>query len=207
MTGMTARGATITVDLPNLVGTLTYNDPPLTASFDAGVQFSSIELIVVRVMAEGEAGELRLITYPGGIMFDPDSPPPTIIDKPFTPPLLISFANEEGNTVGNYAHPLAGAETTWQAEFNVAFYESLQLKFYGHLLDGMGELRLTSANHFITVPGTQLEILEPSVLHVAGAQIVITGTLAAVPTPGSGAMLLAGSGLIGAVRHWRRKQN
>lgn len=207
-TGATVCAATITVDLPHLTGTLIFDESPISTSFDAGVQFSSIDSIVVRVMGEGEEGELRLTSYPGDIGFDPDPPPPTIVDKPFTPPLSVRFLGDEGATIGNRAIPVEGVESTWQAEFDVALYESiesLQLKFYGHLLDGKGVVELASENHFITAGGTYLEILEPSVLRVNGAQIVITGTLAAVPTPGSGTLLVLGGGLLAVVRLWRNR--
>lgn len=200
--GGIARAATMTIDLPDLTGTLIFDESPISTSFDAGVQFSSIESIVVRVMGEGEEGELRLTTYPGGIIFDPDPPPPTITEKPFSPPLSVRFHDDEGKGAGNYARSVDGAEDTWQADFGGPYFELIRDKYFSHLLDGTGVIELASENSFITLPGTRLDILEPSALQVTGAQIILTGTLAAVPTPGAGTLLLAGIGLLG-VRRFR----
>lgn len=203
--GGIAHGATITIDLPHLTGTLAFDGAPISTSFDAGVQFSSIESIVVRIMGEGEEGELRLTTYSGGgFMLGDDPPPPTITEKPFSPPLSARFLDDEGKGAGNYALSVDGAEDTWQADFGGPYFELIRDMYFSHLLDGTGVIELASENSFITLPWTRLDILEPSALHVTGAQIILTGTLAAVPTPGSGTHLLAGIGLY-VVRQFRRQ--
>lgn len=144
---------------------------------------------------------------------DPNSTdPPTIEEFEFAPPLLVGIAGLAGTPITDQAELQlsAGNVSTWGVEFSFSAYahlgtayEQMYNTYFAPLHDGEGEIHLSSAFGFFTIPWTQIEVLEPSVLEVASVQLTITGTLA-VPTPGSGWLLLVGIGLGVGGRFWRR---
>ncbi|HEY2883147.1 MAG TPA: hypothetical protein VGJ15_11955, partial [Pirellulales bacterium] len=90
----------VTIDLATFANThLTSGDAPITATFDMGTQFSSIDSIVLKVTGHAQSGIGNLISYPSPpyIIVDLNNPnpqpPPTITVIPFVPQLFASIPN------------------------------------------------------------------------------------------------------------------
>lgn len=182
-----APAATVTFELPELNGLLTYGAEPVSATFNAGRRFASITSIEVAITGLGENGTLRIIS--------PDSTRETA----FEPPLGIALPKQSGVYPSHWAEPAVDA---WRTSFG-APYTTYFADYFDHLLDGQGELVLYSSDAFVTTGFDSLEIVEPSLIEITAAAITITGTPA--PEPATWTLLCAATfgGAI-AARRYRR---
>lgn len=193
VTSSLVSGATIVVDVPNVAGTLTYGDPAVSFPFDAGVKFASIDSLIVRIEGTGEEGLIRW------------RPPQGPFDEAFEPPLSVFLPGAQGAPTGTTADAVWLSDTDLRYEADFAFNVTLLPATLEHLLDGQGELTLKSANAFVTTGNSSFEILDPSVLQLTGAQIIIGGTLA-VPAPATSAILLGATGVMLTTAYMGRRR-
>lgn len=169
--------ATISFELPQLNGLLTYGAEPVSASFDAGMRFSSIASVEIKLTGHGENGTLRIIS------------PDNTRETSFAPPLGVALPKQSGVYTSSWTE---AAPNAWRTAFG-APYSTLIAGYFDHLLDGQGEIMLYSSDAFVTIGFDELEIVEPSQIEITEAAITIIGTPA--PEPASSALLL--SALVG----------
>lgn len=165
--------ATISLELPQLNGLLTYGAEPVSASFDAGMRFSSIASVEIELTGHGENGTLRIIS------------PDNTRETSFAPPLGVALPKQSGVYPSSWTEAVPNA---WRTEFG-APYSTLIAGYFDHLLDGQGEIMLYSSDAFVTIGFDELEVVEPSQIEITEAAITIIGTPA--PEPASSALLLS----------------
>jgi hypothetical protein len=184
-----AAAETISVTIPLAGHSLTYGDEDISTPFDLGVQFSRIDSIAVQVIGQGVDGVLRII----------DGSQTT--EQAFAPPLAVFLPGGSGTPPGNGGELQRGEQLTWDVDFGPP--ASLILTdYFDHLLDGAGELRLSSRDNFFTIGFTRIEIPQPSHIDLTSARISFTG--AVVPEPSGAALALLGMlSLLFSVRHAR----
>jgi hypothetical protein len=165
--------ATISFELPQLNGMLTYGAEPVSASFDAGMRFSSIASVEIELTGRGENGTLRIIS------------PDNTRETSFAPPLGVALPKQSGVYPSSWTQ---AAPNAWRTEFG-APHSTYIAGYFDHLLDGQGEIMLYSSDAFVTTGFDELEIVEPSQIEITEAAITIIGTPA--PEPASSALMLS----------------
>lgn len=179
LTAVGSKAESVTIDLPGLVSGLTYGDSPLATSFDAGVQFASIESVKVRFTGYAQGGISRY--SPDGVQF---------ADGSFTPLLYVALPN--GKDIAPAAQAIVvsdedAPESVWEATM-----VTLPWAIDGYLddvLDGKGEVDIESVTGIVIAFGTSA-VIEPSHVDITHAEMIISGTL--VPEPPTIVLLILG---------------
>lgn len=174
-----SSAATYSVTLPELNGTYIFEGPNTSASFDFGLQFSSIESMTIEVTASGTNGSVLRTPLNG----DPSQ------TLSLSPTAEFYFEWEEGFESRPYGG-LGPFTSTVQTDSDTT---SSPVSL-GFLLDGEGVLDFGHMTVLFLTDATY-EILTPSEFEVENVTLTVNGT----PVPVPQALWLLGSGLIGLV--------
>ncbi len=157
-----SSGATISVEVPEMIGLYIYGDPEMVASFDLEQQFESFSDVTISVTGFGTSGLLKICD-----LFDPTD----CVTEPLDPTALYYFPAD--GSLG----PL-GSMGPFQDTSQI-FVESLiqSSKPLDFLLDGVGEVNL-GHNHLVFIPEITVEIIIPSIFEITNVTIMAEGTIA-----------------------------
>lgn len=158
-----ARSEIVSIEVSDVAGEFKPSDPWIVVPFDLGVSFQSIDEITVRLI-----GEIKHYgTYESVNGLTGES-----VFRSFAPQLSAGLPGATASP-GGWFRPTEDGASTWEVKFGLL--QPYIDDYFTHLLDGTGELRLSSSESFATIGWTSINIVDSPVFEIQRVELIFDG--------------------------------